>query len=63
MFLSIEEKEKQLNGKRYKVISMAIQKRTQKGEVVSHEMEIDLHYCWMITMKDIKQSIGDKKND
>jgi len=53
MVLSTEQKEKELEGKRYKIISISIEKRKNEGEVVSHEMEIDLHHCWMTTMKQL----------
>lgn len=54
MNLSIEQKEKELNGKRYKIISIAIQKRKDMGEDIPFEMEIDLHHCWMLTMKKLR---------
>lgn len=58
-----QEKEKELSGKRYKIISISIQHRKDNGENVSHEMEIDLHHCWMITMKEFKESLGVKNEE
>lgn len=58
MSLSTEEKEKELNGKRYKIISSSIKKQKDEGIEISYEMEIDLHYAWMQTMKQIKDSKG-----
>lgn len=50
-----EQKEKELNGKRYKIISMSIESSKQKGKEISHETEIDLHYAWMETMNQIRK--------
>ena len=56
-----EEKEKELNGKRYKIITMSINNRKAEGEEVPHEMEIDLHYAWMETMQSIRKDFGINK--
>jgi predicted N-acyltransferase len=58
--LTIEEKEKELNGKRYKIITMGIEKQRADGGEVSHEMEIDLHWCWMETIRQIKSDLHRK---
>lgn len=50
-----EQKEKELNGKRYKIISMSIESSKQKGEEISYEMEVDLHHAWLETMKVIRK--------
>ena len=42
-----QEKEKELNGKRYKIITMSIEKQKKDGVEITHEMEIDLHHAWM----------------
>ena len=57
-----EEKEAELNGKRYKIITTSIDKRKAGEEEVPHEMEIDLHYAWMETMKSIRNDFGISKN-
>ena len=36
-----EQKEKELNGKRDKIISISIESSKQKGEEISYEMEIE----------------------
>ena len=58
-----EQKEKELNGKRYKIISISIESSKQKGEEISYEMEIDLHHTWMETMNQIRKenSIAKKR--
>jgi predicted RND superfamily exporter protein len=58
-----EQKEKELNGKRYKIISISIESSKQKGEEISNEMEIDLHHSWMETMNQIRKgnSIAKKR--
>lgn len=58
-----EQKEKELNGKRYKIISISIESSKQKGEEISYEMEIDLHHAWMETMNQIRKenSIAKKR--
>ena len=50
-----EEKESELNGKRYKIITASIDKRKAEGEEVPYEMEVDLHYAWMKSMQSIKK--------
>lgn len=57
MRLTTEEKEKELNGKRYKVITKGIEKSEEDGEEVSHEMLIDLHYAWYETMKQVRKNL------
>ena len=57
-----EEKEAELKGKRYKIITASIDKRKADGEEVPYEMEIDLHYAWMETMQSIKKDFGIDKN-
>ena len=56
MNLSTREKQKELDGKRYKIIHSCIKKQKDEGIEISHEMEIDLHYSWMQTMKQLKNS-------
>ena len=56
MSLSTREKEKELDGKRYKIIHSSIKQQKDEGIEISHEMEIDLHYAWMQTMKQLKNS-------
>lgn len=57
-----EEKEAELNGKRYKTIIASINKRKADGEEVPYEMEIDLHYAWMKTMQSIRKDFGINKD-
>lgn len=53
-----QEKEKELDGKRYKIINLSIEKRKASGDEVSHEMEIDLHYAWKKTILQIKDDFN-----
>ena len=55
---STEEKEAELKGKRYKIITASIDKRKADGEEVPYEMEIDLHYSWMKTMQSTKKDLS-----
>lgn len=50
----LELKEKQLNGKRYKIINESINKAKKVGKYFTYEDEIELHYAWMLTFKRIK---------
>ena len=61
--LATKEKEEELNGKRYKIVSMSIQSRRDKGEYISHEMEIDLYHAWMKTLTDIKKDYIEIKEE
>lgn len=56
-----EEKEAELNGKRYKIITTSIDKRKAEGEEIPYAMEIDLHYAWMETMQSIRKDFGINK--
>ena len=59
--MEIEQKEKELDGKRYKLISESIKKRRDNGEDIPYELEIDLHYCWMLTINEMKNSLKANK--
>lgn len=56
--LTLTQKIIALKGKRYKVISEPIEKRRSEGENIPFEMEIDLHYCWMLTIQNVRKSTG-----
>jgi len=61
--LTTQEKDELLKGKRYKMINASIKESREKGEEISFEMEIDLHYAWMETLKSVRKDfgIGDNK--
>lgn len=53
--ISIQEQEKQLNGKRYKIISKSIEKQKSEGKIIPYEMEISLHYAYKLTMEQVRK--------
>ncbi|MFK5976920.1 MAG: hypothetical protein QM493_10455 [Sulfurovum sp.] len=56
--LTTAQKEKELNGKRYKVILETIKKSEEKGIELNHEMQIDLHFAWKETMQSIRKDFA-----
>lgn len=62
MGLSTKQKEKVLNGKRYKIISESIEKSRTKGEDIPYEMEIDLHHSWHLTITGLKNGLKNGKS-
>lgn len=60
---TLKQKEKELNGKRYKIITMSIEKQRKEGGIVPYEMEIDLHHSWMETMSGIRKDFGLKNKN
>ena len=55
-YLTIEEKEKYLNGRRSKVVKNAIDK---SGKLLPKEMIVSLHYSYITSLERIKRKAFD----